>query len=143
METHLSRSDVLAGPGMMRAIFVLLALLPVTANAGMPDLERGRVLYGKTCVTCHDDSASQERLQGPPLFGVVGRKVGSAKGFGYSDALKRANAVGKTWTEAELDVYLADPDKTMPGGYMPLAVPEKTERLNLIAYLKTLVEKKP
>jgi cytochrome c2 len=116
-------------------------LLPLTANAAAPDPKQGRALYSKTCVTCHDDSASQERLQGPPLFGVVGRKVGSAKGFGYSDAMKRANASGKTWTEAELDAYLADPEKAVPGGYMPLAVLEKADRLNLIAYLKALTVK--
>jgi cytochrome c len=141
METHLSQSGGMAGTGMRRAALAFL-LLPLSANAA-PDVEKGKALYAQTCVKCHDDTATQERLQGPPLFGIVGRKVGSVKGFGYSDAMKAANAADKVWSEAELDAYLADPDKAMPGGYMPLAVPEKADRLNLIAYLKTLVKWTP
>ena len=126
----------------MRVTILLMGLLlPLPAAAGTPDVEQGRGLYAQTCVKCHDDTETKERLQGPPLFGVVGRKVGSVKGFGYSDALRTANGAGRTWTEAELDAYLADPDAAMPGGFMPLAVPEKADRLNLVAYLKTLVAK--
>jgi cytochrome c2 len=113
-----------------------------TATAG-PDVDRGKALFEGTCAECHDDSSRAERLQGPPLFGVVGRKVGSVSGFGYSESLKKAGSGGKIWTESELDAFLADPDKAMPGGYMPLAVTEEAERLDLIAYLKTLVAKKP
>lgn len=124
---------------MTRCLLLGVALLasPLSAAATDP-VYQGQILFGKTCAKCHDDSLLQERLQGPPLFGVVGRKVGSAKGFGYSDALKKANADGKVWTEEALDTYLADPDKAMPGGFMPLAVPDKGERLSLIAYLKSL-----
>lgn len=118
-------------------------LLAGSASAG-PDAKRGQALFEGTCAECHDNSASAERLQGPPLFGVVGRKVGSVNGFGYSEALKKAGSNGRTWSEADLDAYLADPDKAIPGGYMPVAVTEKGERLDLIAYLKTLVvAKKP
>ena len=128
---------------MTRAIVVLLGLLMPLSAVATPDVEQGRALYAQTCVKCHDDTATQERLQGPPLFGVVGRKVGSVKGFGYSDVLKKANGAGRSWSEAELDAYLADPEKAMPGGYMPLAVPDKADRQNLIAYLRTLVAEKP
>lgn len=128
---------------MKRPMLVLLGLLMPLSAVAAPDAEQGRALYAQTCVKCHDDTATQERLQGPPLSGVVGRKVGSVKGFGYSDALKKANGAGRTWSEAELDAYLANPDKAMPGGYMPLAVPDKADRLNLITYLKTLVAKEP
>ncbi len=124
----------------MRQAALVFLLLPLSANAAVPNTEQGRALYAATCVKCHDDTATKERLQGPPLFGVVGRKIGSVKGFGYSDALKKANDAGRSWSEAELDAYLADPEKTMPGGYMPLAVPEEANRLNLIAYLKSFVE---
>ncbi len=130
---------------MKRAILILMTLSPLAANAeALPDAGRGQAVFAQTCAECHDDTPAQERLQGPPLFGVVNRKAGAVKGFGYSDAMKRANAQGRTWSEAELDTYLADPEKAVPGGYMPVAVTEKGERLDLIAYLKTLdVAKKP
>ena len=35
---------------------------------------------------------AKNAMQGPPLFGVVGRKVGAEPGFGYSDALKGQGA---------------------------------------------------
>lgn len=128
---------------MIRITMMLAGLLlPLSANAA-PEAERGRALFEGACAECHDDSPAQQRLQGPPLFGVIGRQAGSVMGFGYSDALRKAGSVGKTWTEAELDAFLADPDKSVPGGYMPVAVTESTERADMIAYLKTLIAKKP
>lgn len=133
----------MAGDRMIRVTMMLVSLLlPLSANAA-PEAERGRALFESTCAECHDDTAVQARLQGPPLFGVIGRPVGSVKGFGYSDALKKAGSTGKTWTEAELDAFLADPDKSVPGGYMPVAVTDAAERADLIAYFKTLMAKKP
>lgn len=143
METHLSGPDTMAGDRMIRVTMMLLGLLlPLSANAA-PDAERGRALFEGACAECHDDTPAQQRLQGPPLFGVIGRQVGSVKGFGYSDALRQAGGTGKTWTEAELDAFLADPDKSVPGGYMPVAVTDAAERVDVIAYLKTLIAKKP
>lgn len=128
---------------MIRVTMMLVGLvLPLSANAA-PQVERGRGLFESTCAECHDDTPAQARLQGPPLFGVIGRQAGSIKGFGYSDALRKAGSTGKTWTEAELDAFLADPDRSVPGGYMPVAVTDAAERADLIAYLKTLIAKKP
>jgi cytochrome c len=50
----------------------------------------------------------------------------------------RAGANGLVWTEAELNTYLLDPRKHMPGNKMAFAgLKEDQDRLDLIAYLKT------
>jgi hypothetical protein len=70
---------------------------------------------------------------GPNLAGVFGRRVGSAPGFDYSDALREA---GFFWTPAELDRWLADPRSTLQGtrmNFRPLRDPG--ERADLIKWL--------
>jgi cytochrome c len=57
-------------------------------------------------------------MVGPTLFGVVGRKAGALEGYAFSDAMKNAN---RTWDEATLDAYLADPRKDIPGVKMIFA----------------------
>ena len=70
---------------------------------------------------------------GPTLFGVIGRKAGGLSDFRYSPAMKRS---GVTWTEGELDAYIADPQKKIPANRMPYSgMPEARDRADLIAYL--------
>jgi cytochrome c len=43
------------------------------------------------------------------------------------------------WDESTLDAYLADPQSYIVGMRMPFGcIPDKAERADLIAYLKTL-----
>lgn len=73
---------------------------------------------------------------GPNLSGVVGRKAGSAPGFRYSRALQSA---GLIWSREELDAYLANPARKVPGNAMPAApVGSATDRAAIIAYLSSL-----
>ena len=59
-----------------------------------------------------------------------------ATGFRYSEANKNANIV---WSTENLDPYLADPKKVVPGTTMAFAgVRKPEERTDLIAYLATL-----
>ncbi|MBW8733885.1 MAG: PQQ-dependent sugar dehydrogenase [Asticcacaulis sp.] len=69
---------------------------------------------------------------------MVGRTVGGAKGFAYSDSFKAAAAKGEKWDEKKLDAYLADPQKVMPGSAMPVNVADANDRKVLIAYLSSL-----
>ena len=55
-------------------------------------------------------------------------------GFAYSPALKASTLV---WTTANLDQFLADPAKTVPGTAMPIKVPDAAQRAALISYLAT------
>jgi cytochrome c len=115
------------------AAAALLAMIPLApaaapAQASGGDAAAGQDLYLDRCVMCH---VAEGGGQGPSLKGVYGRKAGSAPGFAYSAALKGS---GVTWTGPELDRFLADPSKAIPGTAMPLTVPDAKQRSDLIAY---------
>ncbi len=95
----------------------------------------GEAEFKRTCAVCHTVEPGKNRI-GPTLFGVVGRVSGTAPGFNYSEAMKKA---ALTWNEESLDKYLADPKATIPGNKMTFAEVKKDEdRKVLIAYLATL-----
>ncbi|WP_075794198.1 PQQ-dependent sugar dehydrogenase [Massilia putida] len=95
----------------------------------------GQAYFEQNCASCHTADASMGSRAGPPLFNVVGRKAASAPGFNYTDALTKAGAAGKTWTRAELDVFLRDPSRDVPGTAMPVAVADAKQRAAVIDYL--------
>ena len=87
------------------------------------------------CAACHSIEPGQNRV-GPSLYGVVGRKSGSAPNYNYSPAMKSANLV---WTPDVLDKYLDNPQSVVPGTKMPYGgLKNATKRANLIAFLATL-----
>jgi cytochrome c len=94
------------------------------------DPERGKALFEKRCTGCH---ALTQNHEGPQLQGVYGRASGTAKGFAYSAALKKAQIV---WDEKSLDKWLTDPDAFIPGNEMDFLVSRPQERRDLISYLK-------
>jgi cytochrome c len=68
----------------------------------------GRSNFDGNCAACHP-SASGQNGYGPGLFGVVGRRSGTATGHLYSPSYVEAGAKGVTWTEGNLFRFLADP----------------------------------
>jgi cytochrome c len=112
----------------------MAALALAVPGARAQDAMRGRVLY-EGCAPCHKLEPSSSE-QGPTLIGIIGRKAAALEDFRYSRAIMRANIV---WDEATLDAYLADTQAYIAGTRMPFGgIPEKTERADLIAFLKTL-----
>src|SRR5438067_10145192 len=111
----------------------LLALCAAGAASAAPS--EGQVYFERNCASCHTADASMGVRAGPGLFNVVGRKAGTAPDFNYTDAMTRAGAAGKSWTRAELDVFLRDPGKDVPGTAMPVAVTDPKARAAVIDYL--------
>ena len=87
-----------------------------------------------TCAACHSSDGAHGL--GPSAMGLYGRKAGTAKGFTYSAAMKRA---GVTWDEQTLDAFIADPQKSIPGNVMPFpGEADPKQRAEIIDYLKNL-----
>ena len=96
--------------------------------------ESGEKLW-RNCRSCHALEADVNGV-GPSLYGVVGRNVGAADGFGYSGALV---AVADVWDTDALNGFLANPAAYAPGTAMGYKGMKKAQdRANLIAYLDTL-----
>lgn len=88
------------------------------------------------CSACHSVAATGDNSIGPNLRNVVGRRSGTAPGFGYSTAMKEAGIV---WSEAQLDSFLTDVNAKVPGTLMTYSgVAEPADRQAIIAYLKSL-----
>lgn len=105
---------------------------PSANNLQQGDATRGKAVFEKRCTGCHALEADRE---GPRLAGVLGRKAGAVAGFTYSEQLKNS---GLTWTDANLERWLTDPDLMVPGNNMSFATPKPQDRSDLIAFLKTL-----
>jgi cytochrome c len=104
------------------------AILVAALSAGDP--KAGEALYAR-CAACH--ALAYDRV-GPRHCGLLGRRAGSVKGFEYSAALKKSGIV---WSSANLDRFIADPMKTVPGTAMTYAgVKDAEERADLLAYLR-------
>jgi cytochrome c len=90
----------------------------------------------KQCRACHNFDKDGHAMTGPPLWGVVGRKVASVEGFGYSDVLK---GMGGTWTYENIFSFINDPKKMEPGTKMGFAGEhDPQKRADILAYLQTL-----
>lgn len=121
-------------PGLLGAAAVFLAALsqPVAAET-RSEGEKGKkqFLY---CVACHTVDATGRQRRGPHLEGLVGRPSGAVEGFAYSANMPDPPV---TWTEEELDAWLAAPHELAPRmcpGYTGIRDPER--RRALIIYLK-------
>lgn len=98
------------------------------------DVAKGAKVFSK-CKACHKLEAGANST-GPYLYGVVGRPVDSAQGFGYSGALEEAADV---WTPENLFAFLENPKAYAPGNKMTFTGLKKAgDRADLIAYLDSL-----
>ncbi len=121
----------------LSAVIIAICGLSNSAALAEGDAAKGETIF-KKCVACHH-SAKAENKTGPHLIGIVGRAVASIEGFKYSTGMLDYAKTTPVWDEANLDTYLSDPRKTVPGTKMALAPLKKPdERADLIAFLKTL-----
>ncbi len=123
---------------MRIARFVFIAVLAISAAARAeddvlpPSAERGAELWAK-CKNCHTIEKGGRNLVGPNLYGVFGRRAGSAPNYGYSAAMKSAAIV---WNADTLDKYLAATVDFLPGTKMYGGLAIRQDRLDIIAWLK-------
>jgi cytochrome c len=93
-------------------------------------------LRAAECLACHTLFPDRtEHGIGPNLVGIIGRRVASAAGFPYSEALRN---LGGSWDRARLDAFLADPTHVAPGNQMRFGgIASSTERADIISFLET------
>jgi cytochrome c len=116
-------------------IVVIASALFGTPSARAQNADNGHQVFKQICSICHEVVAGRNRV-GPSLFGVVGRKAGTAADFHYSDEMKNS---GLAWDEATLDKFIAAPRTAIPGTRMAYAgLKDDPKRKDLIAYLATL-----
>jgi len=114
-------------------IFGLFAAPALAQTAG--NVATGKLAFLQ-CQACHAVAPGGPILVGPNLAGIVGAKAGTRPGYFYSLPMKHS---GITWTPAELDAFLANPNAVVPGNKMEfVGIPSAAIRADLIAYLATL-----
>ncbi|MFT3725750.1 MAG: cytochrome c family protein [Hyphomonadaceae bacterium] len=106
------------------------------------DLAKGEEQH-KKCLQCHNFDSGGPNMQGPNLFGVVGRPVASHAGFKYSTGKGSLTELGGEWTFEKLDHFIERPKGFASGTAMNFAginsrLTGLQDRMNLIAYLRTL-----
>ena len=118
---------------------VLPTPAPISMKLASADVEKGRTYFTRACDRCHYAEPKGGNKAGPNLWSVVGRDKASMPNMRYSDALLGWEGV---WTYEDLNRYLFGPMLTTPGVKMETpGVPDETERVDLIAYLRTLSDK--
>lgn len=107
-----------------------IAQLPAPYNEA--SYQDGRRIFAQ-CRSCHTTAQGGGNRVGPNLHGVIGRRIGTAAGFTYSQPVASA---GFTWDAEHLDHWIENPQADIPGTRMAFAgVRDATQRRDVIAYL--------
>jgi len=130
--------EVLLRKNLWRGAIVILAFCG-PAHAANPG--HGEEIFKTICAACHVAVRDPSRADlatrvGPNLWGVLGRKAGSYKGYAYSYAMRSS---GINWTDQQLGRYIAAPQTTVPNVRMNfLGLKNPNDIQDVIAYLHTL-----
>jgi cytochrome c len=117
-------------------ILIVSGLILAWFSTARGDPGRGQRVFQR-CYACHSVAAGENRLPGPNLRCVLGRRAGALPGFEFSPAMVEAGAVrGLVWTRATLEAFLADPEGFVPGTTMGMpGLPGAADRQDVIDYL--------
>ena len=87
----------------------------------------------KKCAACHSIAEGGANKIGPALWGVLGRKIGSAPCYKYSKAMA---AYDKNWSFEEMNGFLIKPKDWIKGTKMSFAgLKNAKERAAVILYM--------
>jgi len=78
--------------------------------------ERGAQVF-QACAACHTLTQDGGNRAGPTLHGLFGRRIGTANGYNFSDALRRLDIIWTPETVAKL--FEIGPSRYTPGTKMP------------------------
>jgi cytochrome c len=121
---------------LANAGWMTVLALGLVSTAALADPAQGERVFQR-CFSCHSVAAGEDKLPGPNLKTVVGRRAGTLPDFEYSPAMIAAGTKDNiVWTRENLVKYLADPDDMVPGTTMqqPLQL-TPDERRDVVDYL--------
>lgn len=95
---------------------------------------RGAELF-QACAACHTLTPDGGNRAGPTLHGVIGRRIATAPGYGFSEALKKLDIV---WTAETIGrLFEIGPARYTPGTKMPeQIVSDGRDRAALVAFIE-------
>jgi cytochrome c len=95
--------------------------------------DRGAEVF-RACVACHTLKSDEGPRAGPTLAGLFGRRIATAPGYAYSEALKRLDIV---WTaETVSKLFEIGPMAYTPGTKMPEQKVGPEDRAALVRFLE-------
>jgi cytochrome c len=108
---------------------------PLAAYAG----DRGAEIF-RACVACHTLGTEEANRAGPTLAGIFGRRIATAPGYNFSDALKRLDIV---WTpETVSKLFEIGPQAYTPGTKMPeQRIGSEQDRVALVQFLERVTKR--
>lgn len=112
---------------------------PISEELASANVEEGRI-KSLECEVCHQLTKERPGIyrgtqRAPMLWDVLGRSIASDD-TDKSDALQAETG---NWTYERLNAFLADPAGSIPGsGKYRGPVRDRTDRINIIGYLRTL-----
>lgn len=120
-------------------LFCFLGGVSITRYALSAELPSDALkeLAVKHCSQCHTLGQGEGPGNGPNLFGIIGKKAGSAQGFTYSPGFLAVMS-GKTWDPELLDRWLTDTQALAPGTGMVYFQDDRKIRKKLIQFFKLL-----
>lgn len=104
----------------------LLTIEPASASGAATQ-------FTTSCSACHRINAGLSHRMGPDLYGLLDRKVATAKNYdAYTPALRK---LGGKWTRQRLDEFLRDPQAAVQGTSMVFpGIVDDQQRGELVDY---------
>lgn len=149
----MSRKIVLVAAAMMLSAPMAFAQSDGEIAAPTGDAAAGESAF-RQCIACHvvvspdgETLAGRNGRQGPNLYGIAGRAIGSVEDFNYSDGLLALNAAELVWEEENFVTYIQDPtgyireasgDDSFRGSMAAQRLRGDTAGQDLYAYLYSL-----
>ena len=123
-------------PHLLALVAVAAAIASPSAAHASSDDDIDVPGAAEVCLSCHAFKPGEPELEGPTLWGVVGRRIAGAPDYVYSDALRSQQG---TWDRATLDRFLASPQQFAPGVNMTFGgVKNAADRKVVLDFLETL-----
>ena len=120
--------------GVAAAAFATAALAQTPAPAPAPaPAAPAQPSEFAVCAACHEVTPGLASV-GPNLGTVAGRKAGTTD-YDYSPAMK---ASGLTWTPDQLQAFITNPAKVVPGNKMDFDGASDADAKVIVAYLASL-----